>query len=90
MLGGKIQVLGLLLFLLWVLLLYQTIICANTLGTGGLTHSMTSSHGTGCAGLSGGKNFGLAFEAKLWTISIFLLQVLILIHPMMRSKYYIK
>ena len=44
---------------------------ANALGTGGLTHSMTSSHGTGCAGLSGGKNFGLAFEAELWTISIF-------------------
>ena len=43
----------------------------NALGTGGLTHSMTSSHGTGCAGLSGGKNFGLAFEAELWTISIF-------------------
>ena len=32
---------------------------------------MTSSHGTGCAGLSGGKNFGLAFESNLWTISIF-------------------
>ena len=43
---------------------------ANSLGTGGLTNSMTSSHG-GCAGLSGGKNFGLAFESNLWTISIF-------------------
>ena len=43
----------------------------NALGTGGLTHSMNSSHGTGCAGLSGGKNFGLAFESELWTISIF-------------------
>ena len=32
---------------------------------------MTSSHGTGCAGLSAGKNFGLAFESNIWTISIF-------------------
>jgi len=32
---------------------------------------MTSSHGTACAGLSAGRNFGLAFEANIWTISIF-------------------
>ena len=32
---------------------------------------MTSSHGTGCAGLAAGKNFGLAFESNIWTISIF-------------------
>ena len=44
---------------------------ANSLGIGGTSHIMTSSHGTGCAGLSAGKNFGLAFEANIWTISIF-------------------
>ena len=30
---------------------------------------MTSSHGTGCAGLSAGKNFGLAFESNIWNMS---------------------
>ena len=44
---------------------------ANSLGIGGTSHTMTSSHGTGCAGLSAGRNFGLAFEANIWTISIF-------------------
>ena len=44
---------------------------ANALGIGGTYHTMTSSHGTACASLSGGKNFGLAFESNLWTISIF-------------------
>jgi hypothetical protein len=44
---------------------------ANSLGVGGTSHTMTSSHGTGCAGLSAGRNFGLAFEANIWTISIF-------------------
>ena len=39
---------------------------ANTLGIGGTSHTMTSSHGTGCAGLSAGKNFGLAFESNIW------------------------
>ena len=44
---------------------------ANSLGIGGTSHTMTSSHGTACASLSGGKNFGLAFESNLWTIAIF-------------------
>ena len=44
---------------------------ANSLGIGGTSHTMTSSHGTGCAGLAAGKNFGLAFESNIWTISIF-------------------
>ena len=44
---------------------------ANSLGIGGTSHTMTRSHGTGCAGLSAGKNFGLAFESNIWTISIF-------------------
>ena len=44
---------------------------SNALGVGGTSHTMTSSHGTACASLSGGKNFGLAFESNLWTISIF-------------------
>ena len=42
---------------------------ANTLGIGGTSHTMTSSHGTGCAGLSAGKNFGLAFESNVWNMS---------------------
>ena len=44
---------------------------ANSLGVGGTSHTMTNSHGTGCAGLAAGKNFGLAFESNIWTISIF-------------------
>ena len=43
----------------------------NALGIGGTSHSMTSSHGTACASLSAGKNFGLAFEANIWSVSIF-------------------
>ena len=42
---------------------------ANTLGIGGTSHTMTSSHGTGCAGLAGGRNFGTAFESNLWNMS---------------------
>jgi len=42
---------------------------ANAIGIGGTSHTITSSHGTGCAGLAGGKNFGLAFEANLWNMS---------------------
>ena len=42
---------------------------ANTLGIGGTSHTMTSSHGTGCAGLSSGKNFGLAFKSNIWNMS---------------------
>ena len=44
---------------------------ARSVGVGGSSHSFTSGHGTGCAGLSAGKNFGLAFEANLWNINIF-------------------
>ena len=44
---------------------------ANSLGIGGTSHTMNDSHGTGCAGLAAGKNFGLAFESNIWTISIF-------------------
>ena len=43
---------------------------ANSLGVGGTSHTMTSSHGTGCAGLSGGRNFGTAFESNLWNMSV--------------------
>ena len=43
---------------------------ANSLGIGGTSHTMTSSHGTGCAGLSGGRNFGTAFESNLWNMSV--------------------
>ena len=43
---------------------------ANSLGIGGTSHTMTSSHGTGCAGLSAGKNFGLAFESNIWNMSV--------------------
>ena len=31
---------------------------------------MTSSHGSGCAGLSAGRNFGLAFESEIWNIGV--------------------
>ena len=44
---------------------------ARSVGAGGSAHSFTSGHGTGCAGLAAGKNFGLAFEANLWNINIF-------------------
>ena len=42
---------------------------ANAIGIGGTSHTITDSHGTACAGLAGGKNFGLAFEANLWNMS---------------------
>jgi len=29
---------------------------------------MISGHGTACAGLSAGKNFGLAFESNIWNM----------------------
>ena len=44
---------------------------ARSIGIGGSAHSFTSGHGTGCAGLAAGKNFGLAFEANIWNINIF-------------------
>ena len=43
----------------------------NALGIGGTIHSMTSTHGTRCASLASGRNYGLAFESNIWTISIF-------------------
>ena len=43
---------------------------ATSLGSGGTSHTMTSSHGTGCAGLAAGKNFGLAFESNIWNMSM--------------------
>ena len=43
---------------------------ANSLGIGGTSHTMTSSHGSGCAGLSAGRNFGLAFESEIWNIGV--------------------
>ena len=43
---------------------------ANTLGDNlDGSNTMTSGHGTACAGLSAGKNFGLAFEANIWNMS---------------------
>ena len=44
---------------------------ANALGIGGTIHSMTSTHGTRCASLACGRDYGLAFESNVWTISIF-------------------
>lgn len=42
---------------------------ANALGTTlNGTNTLTSGHGTACAGLSAGKNFGLSFEANIWSI----------------------
>ena len=32
------------------------------------SNSLTSGHGTACAGLSAGKNFGLAFRANIWNM----------------------
>lgn len=32
------------------------------------TNSLTSGHGTSCASLAAGKNFGLAFEANIWNM----------------------
>ncbi len=33
------------------------------------TNGMSSGHGTGCAGLTSGKNFGNAFESNIWTVA---------------------
>ena len=35
------------------------------------TNTIGSGHGGGCAGLAAGNNFGAAFEADIWNISIF-------------------
>ena len=44
----------------------------NSIGVGvGTEHNLSGGHGTACAGLAAGKNFGLAFEADLWCMSIF-------------------
>ena len=44
----------------------------NALGTGlNGQNSIGSGHGCACAGLSAGNNFGAAFEADIWNISIF-------------------
>ena len=43
---------------------------ANAIGIGGTSHTMTSSHGTACAGNAAGKNFGLAFESNIWNMSM--------------------
>ncbi len=36
-------------------------------GTTG-SNSLTSGHGTGCAGMAAGKNFGLAFKSTIWNM----------------------
>ena len=38
------------------------------MGIGGTISGLTEGHGTGCAGLAAGKNFGLAFEANIWNM----------------------
>ena len=40
----------------------------NAMGIGGTVSGLTSGHGTGCAGLAAGNNFGLAFEANIWNM----------------------
>lgn len=40
----------------------------NTVGSGGTSHNLGSGHGTCCASLSAGNNFGLAFEANIWNM----------------------
>ena len=40
----------------------------NAMGIGGTVNGLTSGHGTGCAGLAAGNNFGLAFEANIWNM----------------------
>ena len=40
----------------------------NAMGIGGTESGLTSGHGTGCAGLAAGNNFGLAFEANIWNM----------------------
>jgi len=42
---------------------------AKAMGVGvGTANSLTSGHGTACASLAAGKNFGLAFEANIWNM----------------------
>ena len=42
---------------------------AKAMGVGiGTINSLTSGHGTACASLAAGKNFGLAFEANIWNM----------------------
>lgn len=41
----------------------------NTIGSGGTSHNLGSGHGTCCASLVAGKNFGLAFEANIWNMA---------------------
>lgn len=40
----------------------------SALGSGGTSHTLGSGHGTCCASLVAGKNFGLAFEANIWNM----------------------
>tara|TARA_R100000773_G_scaffold12558_1_gene11596 strand:+ start:80 stop:2080 length:2001 start_codon:yes stop_codon:yes gene_type:complete len=40
----------------------------NAMGIGGTISGLTSGHGTACAALAGGNNFGLAFEANIWNM----------------------
>ena len=43
---------------------------ARSIGIGtGTTNSIGQGHGTACASLAAGKNFGLAFEADIWNMS---------------------
>ena len=43
---------------------------ARSIGIGtGTTNSIGQGHGTACASLAAGKNFGLAFEANIWNMS---------------------
>ena len=41
---------------------------SNAMGIGGTVSGLTSGHGTSCAGLAAGNNFGLAFEANIWNM----------------------
>ena len=42
---------------------------AKAMGVGiGTVHSINDGHGTACASLAAGKNFGLAFEANIWNM----------------------
>ena len=40
----------------------------NAMGIGGTESGLTSGHGTSCAALAAGNNFGLAFEANIWNM----------------------
>ena len=43
-------------------------IVQNTIGSGGTSHNLGGGHGTCCASLVAGKNFGMAFEANIWNM----------------------